>query len=303
MKLKINFSDFWSGFKKEDNFFWNLLSTHYELELSDEPDLLIYSVFGKEYKKYNCLRVFFTGEYYQPDFRNCDLAFSFSYIQDKRNYRLPLFALYTDIRQLLNKPDPDKIIAQTRKFCCFVVSNSDCKERNNFFKKLSAYKKVNSGGRYMNNIGGPVVDKNLFIADYKFVISFENRSSPGYLTEKIVEPMLVNSIPIYWGDPLVSRDFNSKSFVNVLDFKSIDLAIEHIIKMDRDESFYRSCLEQPWLPGNKINENYLHATVLKKLVEVIENSKNIPLAYLNKESLFESFTDRLKRKLRGERKY
>ena len=71
-----------------------------------------------------------------------------------------------------------------------------------FFVKLSKYKQVDSGGRTLNNIGGPVEDKMEFIKDYRFVISFENAEYPGYTTEKIIQPMFVDSIPIYWGNPL-----------------------------------------------------------------------------------------------------
>ena len=93
-----------------------------------------------------------------------------------------------------------KLIESKSKFCSMVVSSKDSKPRINFFKALTALKKVDSGGGYLNNIGSPVVDKQDFIKDYKFVISFENESYPGYLTEKLFDILLVKSIPIYWGD-------------------------------------------------------------------------------------------------------
>jgi len=37
------------------------------------------------------------------------------------------------------------------------------------------------------------------------------------MTEKIVEAFAANCIPIYWGDPSISKVFNSKAFINVLD--------------------------------------------------------------------------------------
>ena len=39
----------------------------------------------------------------------------------------------------------------------------------------------------------------------------------GYTTEKVVEPMLVNSIPIYWGNKLIGKDFNKSSMLVVED--------------------------------------------------------------------------------------
>ncbi len=60
-KLKIDFTDFWAQFNKRDNFFWNLLSKHYDLEISEKPDILFYSYFGREFTKYKCFRVLVPG--------------------------------------------------------------------------------------------------------------------------------------------------------------------------------------------------------------------------------------------------
>lgn len=133
-----------------------------------------------------------------------------------------------------------------------VVSNANAKERIEFFKLLSKYKQVDSGGRFLNNVGGPVADKRRFIQDYKFVLSFENSTHPGYTTEKLIEPMLVNSIPLYWGNEQVGRDFNTNSFVHVNQFFSFDEAIERIIELDNDEEQYMKMAMQPWFHENRI---------------------------------------------------
>mgnify|MGYP003437887625 FL=1 len=137
-----------------------------------------------------------------------------------------------------------------RKFCNFVVSNSACPERNDFFAKLSKYKMVDSGGRWLNNIGYNLSDKRKFQSEYKFSIAFENNAyrpqHPGYSTEKIMEPMTVNSIPIYWGNPVIDREFNVKSFVNFYDFENVDEVINYIIDLDKDDSKYLEVLKQPW---------------------------------------------------------
>ena len=112
---------------------------------------------------------------------------------------------------------------------------------------MSKYKKVDSGGRYLNNIGGPVADKLDFIKEYKFTIAFENSSLSGYTTEKILEPMSVNSLPLYWGNPNVAIDFNPKSFINVNEFSSMGEAIEEIIRIDKNDDLYLTLLNRPWL--------------------------------------------------------
>jgi hypothetical protein len=74
------------------------------------------------------------------------------------------------------------------------VSNASGKVRNRFYNELSKYKQIASGGKVYNNVGYRVPDKLAFIQDYKFCISFENRSYPGYTTEKIVEAFFANTI-------------------------------------------------------------------------------------------------------------
>ena len=70
-----------------------------------------------------------------------------------------------------------------RKFCAFVVSNSNANGiRRDFFETLSEYKKVDSGGRYLNNVGGAVKDKIEFCSQHKFTIAFENTNTLSSIT-------------------------------------------------------------------------------------------------------------------------
>jgi len=57
--------------------------------------------------------------------------------------------------------------------------------------------------------------KRQFLSEYKFTIAFENYVYPGYQTEKLYDAMLVNSIPVYCGDPNIGEIFNTASFINV----------------------------------------------------------------------------------------
>jgi len=45
-----------------------------------------------------------------------------------------------------------------------------------------------------------VQEKIDYLKPYKFTMAFENVSLSGWTTEKLTHPMLVNSIPIYFGD-------------------------------------------------------------------------------------------------------
>jgi alpha(1,3/1,4) fucosyltransferase len=250
--LKVYFTDFWKEFDPLDNFFINLLKELYNVELdSDKPDILFYSYRGKTFLNYRCNRIFFTGENIRPKLFDCDYALSYDFSSNKRIIRLPLYVLYRGFDRLTKPKNIEHLVKQKNKFCSFLVSNKYSSRRIDFFKKLSKYKKVDSGGRLLNNIGHSVSDKWEFLIPYKFNIAFENTSYPGYTTEKVMEPMIVGTIPIYWGNPLIDRDFNTKSFVNCHDYDNDEEVIEKIIELDTHEGKYREMLTEPWFKDNK----------------------------------------------------
>jgi alpha(1,3/1,4) fucosyltransferase len=252
--VKIKFGSFWPGFDPENNFIVRTLKKVCQVELSDQPDLFFFthSYNGeREYFKYNCHRVFLGWENARTDWTFCDYALDSDFISgNPRHKRWPIWAAW-NLRKL-TEPKDTRDFLQKKKFACMLVSNPHAKERIEFFHKLSKYKQVDSGGKYLNNVGGPVVDKLDFIKDYKFVLSFENSSNPGYTTEKLFEPMLVNSIPVYWGNPVVERDFNTKSFVHVNQYSNFDEAIQRIIELDQNEGEYLKVVRQPWFLNNEI---------------------------------------------------
>jgi hypothetical protein len=257
-KIKIDFSDFWGGFDKTNNYFYNLLKDEFDVIITDNPDYLFFSVFGNKHLNYKCKKIFYTGENMAPPLHYCDYSFSFDYMDDERNYRLPHYLLYDGYYELQRPKIIDESLAK-RKFCNFVVSNNGCQERNTFYTELSKYKKVDSGGRFANNIGYAVDNKVKFQSEYKFSIAFENNAyrpqHPGYTTEKIMEPMTVNSIPIYWGNPEISKEFNTKSFINFYDFDSIDSVINYIEYLDNNDKKYLELLNQPWFNDYNIPES------------------------------------------------
>jgi len=110
------------------------------------------------------------------------------------------------------------------KFACFIVSNGACKMRNKFFEMLSKVKQVDSLGRFMRNVPvdfilpDRVKDRDEYlrvIGQYKFMITFENISLPYYSTEKIYNAFTSGTVPIYWGDPYITEQYNPESFIHV----------------------------------------------------------------------------------------
>jgi hypothetical protein len=265
--IRIAFSDFifkgnsrdrLASFNSANNFLVKLLGLNYAVEVvqQHEAEILFYSTFGNNHRKFIGKKIFYTSENVLPDFEECDFAITFCHLPDEpRHLRLPQYVHYVQEPDLLIKRpeyNPLDILKQKEKFCNFVVSNPRGIERNKFFKMLNRRKTVDSGGRHFNNLGKVVSDKISFIKDYKFTLAFENSSSAGYTTEKLVEPMLAQSLPIYWGNPDVARDFNPRSFINISDFSGFDAAIDYILKVDSDDQLYLSYIKEPWFNDNHV---------------------------------------------------
>lgn len=253
--IKIKFVDFYSGFDKEHNEFIDVLSECYNVVQCDDPDYIIYSGFGNDHLKYDCIRIFFTGECITPDFNECDYAIGFDRLTFGDRYaRIPLYNIFQYKKEYqklkLRKPHTIEDV-KGRGFCSFVVSNCFSKDRRDiFFEQLSKYKKVASGGRYKNNIGGAIKDKNEFLKQYKFNIAFENCSYDGYATEKIMEAFAAGVIPIYYGDPRIAEDFNPKAFINANNYPNFASVIERVKQIDNDDKLYIDMLNEPIIQPN-----------------------------------------------------
>jgi len=244
-----------------------------------------------EFKK-KMVKIFYGAEHTKPNMNECDWAFGTHFeeeINHPRYMRL-MNHLMTDykLKNIGNPPikkniNIKKIKKEKTKFCNFIYSQ-DVPFRIEFFKKLSKYKHIDAPGRSMNNMppissGDPKKsrlsknwskEKLKFIRPYKFTIAFENFAGSGWVTEKLTHPMLVNSIPIYFGHNDVNKDFNTKSFINYNDFKNMKELINHIIKVDNDNRLYEKYLKQPWYKNNKYSKN-IHINdkkILKRFCEI-----------------------------------
>jgi hypothetical protein len=254
--IRLWFEDFWADFNPKNNFFTHTLELcgiRYKLTKL-WPDVLIYSVFGERHKKFNCKKLFYTGENVKPNFAECNFAISFDPTNDPRNLRLPVYIYHAwyqsrgldlpegieSMLALLLSRVQDATFAEPRdRFCSFVFGNGKPQRRNQFFHALSTYKPVDSAGRWLNNTGYTVDNKIKFLRQYKFNIAFENESALGYTTEKILDPLLAGAIPIYWGNPDVGTDFSPDSYLNAMDFASDEELIAAIIEIDQNDDLFR----------------------------------------------------------------
>ena len=282
--IKVKFVDMWDGFDPKNSFLYKaLLHSGYPIELSEEPDYLICSVFGHEAleSRYdNCIKIVRISECMAPDFALNDYAVGMECLQFGDRYlRFPSLFLdapsdKTIVEEVLNKgKNLNEDLANKTDFCSFVYSNSLTADptREQLFRELCKYKKVNSGGRFLNNIGLPdgVPDKLAFQRKHKFVIACENTSHPGYLTEKLLDAFAAHAVPIYWGDPLVKETFNEKAFICAHDYPTMDALIERVREVDEDDELYARMLAEPAFLNPDANSLEIWQETLDAFIKVI----------------------------------
>lgn len=250
----------------------------YDFEMSETPDYLFcgsYSI-----PKTNAVKIYYSNEGRSPNLVDTDWAFGCDYedqVKNPKYFRQPYYVRLGAGRDLVKGDiNVKSIMKQKTKFCNFIYHHVT-EPRDMFFKALSKYKRIDSPGSFNNNMpptGGhdsvhtarfssnvKVFDEKLeFISPYKFTIAFSNRNYPGYTDEKIYHPMLVNSIPIHWGNHLVHRDFNPKSFINAhdcpdstnrFDRRMIEYLVSRVVELDKNDDLYAKMLKEPWYYNNK----------------------------------------------------
>jgi len=259
-----------------DHFFLKMhyIKKHFNFVLSNNPDFIISN---RVIKPGRYKRIYYNPENVRPPIGRADWLFGPDYqsmIKNPKYFRQPnivKLGVGSNLIEVKKSLDVEKTIRSKTKFCAFIFGHN-VGIRNKFFDMLSKYKRVDSPGGCRNNM--PFIgnynnarasrfahdfytQKVNFIKPYKFVVAFENSSYPGYISEKLTDPMLVNSIPIYWGNPLIHKDFNPKSFIhpygeNLKENEILDYLMDLVIKIDKDDDLYAKYLLEPWYNDNKL---------------------------------------------------
>lgn len=244
------------------------------------------------HKLYNPNRIFvqICGEAFYPDLNLFDYAISRTNDYHEQDRVMCIPVPYISFRS-----DPFKKNELTeqksvndfskRKFCSFIYSHGNGHpNRDFFFHRLSAYKKVDSLGPHLNNMNNTTsrnsenwLDLSIQMKHaYKFDIAFENTNFNGCTSEKIMTAFRAHTIPIYWGNPHIAEEFNSKAFINCHDYSSFDQVIEKVIELDQNEELYLDMLSQPWQTEEQIQrQKQQHAeyeAFLRKLIDTPELS-------------------------------
>lgn len=283
--IRLGFSGFPGPFNPER--IRRLLEQRFELALDqDRPDYLIYSVFSQEFLTHpGAVRIFFTGENVRPDFNLCDYAFGYDWLEFGDRYlRCPNYQLYDQFKHLCQRRRSRPAdIPSERRFCNFIYTNGFADPfRDEFFHRLAGYRRVDSPGAHLRNTQEPIGEayrgdwsapKVQYQRSFKFSFAFENSSSPGYTTEKIVHALAADTIPIYWGNPDIGREFNPRRIVNCHEFATAEAVIARIAAIDQDDGLYREILAQPFFPDDVVPAALQDAHILKRFESIFAQPK------------------------------
>lgn len=308
--IRIKYVDFFP-IDPETFLFTKLLRRHYNVEISDDPEYLFYSLWGTGFlaKRYDrCVKICVLIEDVVPDFNLCDYAVSFEDIAyGDRHLRLPYAAWFCGDAALYDRAGRDPAAENRPRFCSFTYSHSPrmadymraAPMRVQLLDALNAYKPVDCGGKFRHNIDIPHVDpagresdpafaalrelglaqrhfdnfydKIVFDRGYKFSIACENNARPGYCTEKLVNAFEAGTVPIYWGDPRVKETFNEKAFVCAADYPDLQSVVEQIKRIDTDDALYTEMLRQP-----VFREGWSFAGEMRRLEEFLDHIAGQP---------------------------
>ena len=264
--LRIAQYGFWENFDFYHSPLFGLFASQVPVQVvapHQDPDVTIASVFGGHTRPsflHGKLVMQFIGEpvvHYGAQYRWGDYFIGFE-PDGPNHFHLPLwqhdmlrYDPTTRQLQLNCTPRP----RETKTEYCAVFANHDNRNtRGPIFDLLGQHKEVHSFSQWRNNrpkdgmgnvevMRGP--SKMAVFDRYKFAMAVENVSEPYYLTEKLSEAMLANTVPIYWGDPCIDQSpFNPKRFLNANKLPPAEL-LEQVQRLDTDDELYQAMIAEP----------------------------------------------------------
>lgn len=244
----------------------------------------------KKISKVSKINVFYSIEAMTIDLNLFDIGITFDstlcghrfcqVLPPEDNYNGFLTKYENDIKTL----DQAKGLLTNKKFCNFLYSNYNAHPmRDHLFYEISKYKKVDSLGKHLNNVGirgtgwyGHALDCVKIKSNYKFSIACENAWFPGYTTEKLLTSLEAHTVPIYFGNKDVALDVNPECFINVMEYDNIEDVIDRIKEIDTNDDLWCEMISKPWYvekqQKNKENRRQNYFKMMKRIfADDIEN--------------------------------
>lgn len=253
--VRIAQVDMWEGCPL--SYVKRFIPSDYEFVVDEvNPQIVFYSCFGLEHLKYDkAIKIFINGESFFPDFNDCD--YCIGTVKNDfmgRSFWIPLSHWFSVASPQV--PEISRETALNRKFCSFIYSQdsfgSGARERKELCLKLMKYKPIECPGKVLHNCDPELLSdrmasdwvesKRKYCSGFKFSIAYENCNMPGYITEKLIDCYLSNTVPIYCGSLGEVAPYPKESMICVDDFASFDELIERIKEIDQDDDAYMAIL-------------------------------------------------------------
>jgi hypothetical protein len=207
-----------------------------------------------EYFSDNAINIVISGENYMTK-KKYDISIStLSEFNSYYNIYLPF--LYMSLKEHKLSISSNDFINSKNNFCAFMYSYS-FKHRLYYFDLVNSYMRVDAMGDSCNNTNissnrslynGDMtfLDEAIQIyKDYKFVLAIENKMIDGYITEKIINPLIAGSIPIYWGTNKIFEFINKDRIIYALDYDNGDELLRKIKEINENDELFDRIVNEP----------------------------------------------------------
>jgi len=206
-----------------------------------------------EYYSNNAINIVISGESYSTKHKYDLSIATVKHFNSHCNVYLPF--LYMSLKEHKCSVDSKDYIRKKTKFCAYMYS-VDHPHRIHYFHLFNNYKHVDALGKSCNNTEVNIdrtkynrtmtyLDEAVQLySDYKFVLALENKMEHGYVTEKIINPLIANCIPIYWGSNNVFEFINKDRIIYAPDYNDADL-IKRMKEIDENEDLFNEIVNKP----------------------------------------------------------
>ena len=254
--LRIWFCDMPSMFCVQDFYVYKMLCAKYTVVLdAHTPQVVFFSVYGNGLQKYlrkpNVLFMIGSESHYFQNRSYADFAINHRKSRNATELCVGNYRYFDLVHEIIttNARGSGGLAPyyNTPKtlFCNFIYGNKNARCRNVFYAMLNKYKTVDSLGRHnhtrcrtslpdwdMDTPGG--LEKLHMQKHYRFSICFENSTTntDWAMTEKVIQALMVGSIPIYWGSQAIYEYIPPEAFIDVRKFNNFDAVIDHIKRLE-----------------------------------------------------------------------
>lgn len=159
----------------------------------------------------------------------------------------------------------DRIIHPKTKQVSIIGNVRYCKHPGHFLRKeiIENYFHLFDSVKH----GWPFEDKRKYINAFRYSVVIENCKQDYYFSEKLIDALLVGTIPIYWGcDSILDFGFNPDGIIQFSNAKEIPeilssisdttykLSLKAVEENHRVAHKYLQCMQAQWLWDNGIKD-------------------------------------------------